>query len=516
MSEFRENLPTAFRGRRVRVISNQGREYVGWVQSIEKHDRHVLLRDATDVTEDRDLGNVAVSHFNVIQELDSDSRIERIPLEEIEPAPYSTRQLDASENRGFIAKIENREFVGSFPVVREVEDGYEIVEGHKRLWAAEQAALDSHPVEIVDVDAWEATEAFESDRLPDEGQVRDDGSTHDNCYDDGETEAAIERLVDDWGPAALELDTVAFNVDRLDLDVGHEDDSDEEDTNTNSDTDSDTETDSITDTGTDTETDTDEGPGEGASLEVDVDDSLAAHEAVAAVLGEAGEATVTQLAATIDAPSGTIHSALHTLNKHDRIEKRSHPDDGRTKLYSLTTADGADAGDDAADDSEPPADDKSSEEDAETFECIECGDEFDTERARKIHHGHVHDTSDELSEDIDEELGIEDAEPADENEDVAADGSGADTMNAVDVDAPGTEQPPGPTVDDEVDRTTSKYLPDEYDRSDIKAIVEDVRYVQEVADAVGIDKPAARTMLSNLGLYGLVREGAEYRGGVPE
>lgn len=56
MSEFRNDLVSAFRGRRVYVVSNTKREFEGWVQSIQKHDRHVLLRDATDLTEGRDVG----------------------------------------------------------------------------------------------------------------------------------------------------------------------------------------------------------------------------------------------------------------------------------------------------------------------------------------------------------------------------------------------------------------------------------------------------------------------------
>lgn len=51
---------------------------------------------------------------------------------------------------------------------------------------------------------------------------------------------------------------------------------------------------------------------------------------------------------------------------------------------------------------------------AEIFACDECDREFDTEVGRNIHYGHSHETSDQLSEDIDEELGLEDDGEADD------------------------------------------------------------------------------------------------------
>lgn len=234
MSKFDHALSKAMEGSYVYAASADGREYEGWVETIHPKYQHVILRDATNVSRDRDAGRVFVRQVDTIEELESGRPIERVALDDIEPAPYNVRDLDpaAKDTREFIATIRDRGFVESYPVVRPHPDGdgYQIVEGHRRVAAAIEAGLDTHPVAIDDeLDDWELTRRFITEHLPDESQVRDDVSTCDNCYDDDETEAAIGRLRADWGDRVLDVDEVAYNIDRLGLDEAADDTEDADD-----------------------------------------------------------------------------------------------------------------------------------------------------------------------------------------------------------------------------------------------------------------------------------------------
>ncbi len=139
---------------------------------------------------DDDIGTAYVAHCDSIEILEAKSHIETVSPDAIEPAPYAVREFDREGNCGYIARVRNDGWTGSFPVVRPVDgtEAFEVVEGHKRLWVAEQAGLTTHPVEIVDVDDWELARRFVVDHLPDEEQVHDDG-TATGCYDDARSRA---------------------------------------------------------------------------------------------------------------------------------------------------------------------------------------------------------------------------------------------------------------------------------------------------------------------------------------
>jgi len=217
---YTKSLDPNFRGQYVRVVSNDGRTLEGWLERMHHQDRHVVLRDAVDVDRDEDLGAAMAAHVDVMAVTDDPSRIERVALDEIEPAPYHAGEFSLAGNRQYVDQVRDRGFVGSFPVVRPIHSGFEIVEGHKRIWACRQAGLDTHPVEIVDVDEWTAARRFVADHLPDERHVHEDGSTANGWYGAEAISTAIDELVGRWGTEALELDRVAFNADRLDLDIG--------------------------------------------------------------------------------------------------------------------------------------------------------------------------------------------------------------------------------------------------------------------------------------------------------
>ncbi|RBI59374.1 hypothetical protein DMJ13_22355 [halophilic archaeon] len=229
MNPFHHSLEETFRGRYVRATSNNGQTYEGYVDRIEHHDRHVILYGAEKITIHTDgsetrtsVGAVMVAHVDAIHLVDVTQQITPLPLDELTPAPYHSREFERTvDNLRYIEEVREAGTLKSFPVVRPQDDGYEIVEGHKRIWVCDCAGFDTHPVEIRECSDWEATEQFVADHLPTELHLDDEAGDEeraDGWYTDMEIEQAIQTLVDRWGERALSLYPVAFNAERLDLD----------------------------------------------------------------------------------------------------------------------------------------------------------------------------------------------------------------------------------------------------------------------------------------------------------
>lgn len=65
-----------------------------------------------------------------------------VDLDEVRPSPYHARSFCAAENREFIEQIRKRgDLDKNAPLLRPIEDGFEILNGHKRIWAAHVAGL---------------------------------------------------------------------------------------------------------------------------------------------------------------------------------------------------------------------------------------------------------------------------------------------------------------------------------------------------------------------------------------
>jgi len=96
---------------------------------------------------------------------------------------------------------------------------------------------------------------------------------------------------------------------------------------------------------------------------------------------------------------------------------------------------------------------------------------------------------------------------AGETQPIETDGSGGTETEAVDVDVSTRRKPQHP------DAVVAKYLPDDTTRREVRNLAEEQRYLGDVADALGIETAAARTLLHRLDCYQNVREGANYRGG---
>ena len=217
-----------FRGREVIATSNHGETYRGFVDRMHYQDRHVVLHGATNVDTGEHVGKAFLSHADTIELADEEVVVEDVRLERIRPSPYATREFHREQNLGYIERTQNKGFVGSFPVVRRiplpskhytgtVSENFEIVEGHKRLWVCEQAGFDSHPVEVVELTDWDVVGRFVADHIPNVHHINEDGSTHNDWYDNADIEAAIETLVEYWGERVRELPAVAYNIDRLGL-----------------------------------------------------------------------------------------------------------------------------------------------------------------------------------------------------------------------------------------------------------------------------------------------------------
>lgn len=222
---YYDTLDDSLRGRKVRATSElTDATYYGWVDRIHHTERDVILRDvAVDCPEDglstHDVS--VVSSVDDIRTITHTTSIDSVAPDEVRDSPYHTREFSESENRGYIDDVRDTGFVGSYPAVRPIVPGdsdlgegteYEVVEGHKRLWACRQAGISSHPVVVETMDGWTATRRFVADHYPGPGGVHDDTG-----YDDAELGASIKAVLERWGDRAFDLDRVRFNFERLGL-----------------------------------------------------------------------------------------------------------------------------------------------------------------------------------------------------------------------------------------------------------------------------------------------------------
>lgn len=497
----------AFRGRRCRIIASDGTTYEGWVERVHHHDRHVALRDATRVDEGRrdGVGRALVTHANRIVELDADSHIERVPVDDVQDAPWSAGEWNPAENRQYIREVRDRAFVGSYPVVREVDGGLEVIEGHKRLWVCDQAGLDTHPVEVVDVDEWTAAHWFCADHFPD----LDVDEPPAGCYDDEQIREAIAILVERWGVEATSLPKVDDHLDRLGLrvqgmgltDIETQSDPDAPD---ETEGDSDTETqpsDTITERdprelpefeelvdedGDDTEPSEETTPeddrdnGEGSDMAVeetladgpDDDDTISSKPEVEVWLTERlgdGEIEVTagEIADDVETNGTWSARALNQLREADAapldIERSREDDPNNPTIYTICPIGYADSGGDhrVGDPVDEPTD---------AVWCGVCGEgPFEPEDIKK--HNDV--------EDHPEEPIVLDHEPE-------------------------QRELTGPDTNDDVDAVATR-LPEDVTVDDVETVLDERGvncYMSNVADDLGMDENKTRTVLHLLGRYG--------------
>jgi len=143
-----------------------------------------------------------------------ESRLERvgelgettIPLTDIRPAPYHARSFSADRNRQFIESIQARGYPRPYPTLRVVDDGYEIVNGHKRVWASAAAGVDTIRAHCIHIDDWEAAQRFVEHHL--------NGS-----YSQLQAGCSLNRLRERWGNRVSQLPVAAMYTNQQDQEV---------------------------------------------------------------------------------------------------------------------------------------------------------------------------------------------------------------------------------------------------------------------------------------------------------
>ncbi|RQG95186.1 ParB/RepB/Spo0J family partition protein [Natrarchaeobius chitinivorans] len=118
-----------------------------------------------------------------------------ISLTEIDPSPYHARNFSKAENRTFIEEIRDRGHPDPVPLVRDCDDRFEVLNGHKRIWASHIAGLESIPCHCLYMD--------------DEWAGRLWAEWHLDSYDAAERAVARRRLEANVGSKADEIITQA-------------------------------------------------------------------------------------------------------------------------------------------------------------------------------------------------------------------------------------------------------------------------------------------------------------------
>jgi len=93
-----------------------------------------------------------------------------VPLESLSPYPLQQRTFDPEEDMTLVTEIRERGYPDPCPLVRPFGDGYQILDGHKRVWASHVAELESIPVEVQHVDDQAAVEIYERNHPQDNAE----------------------------------------------------------------------------------------------------------------------------------------------------------------------------------------------------------------------------------------------------------------------------------------------------------------------------------------------------------
>ena len=150
----RERVTVGCTGKYVRVYDGE-KTYEAWGVRMH-HDKYIfLIHNATNTTTGEQSGTVFVCDCEAFEVLEQRKHVEWRKLDDLQPYPGYDFPFTPTDN--MIRRCYRNNSAGGFPVVR--EDGT-IINGHKRLRAAEVAGLDGHPVEVLNVTDEQAEELF--------------------------------------------------------------------------------------------------------------------------------------------------------------------------------------------------------------------------------------------------------------------------------------------------------------------------------------------------------------------
>jgi len=121
-----------------------------------------------------------------------------VPVECLGPSPYHNREFDIADNRRFLAEIQDRGYPDPTPLARVIDNGtahlggdelptLELINGHRRVWAARELGFESIPVRGVYLGDERAARWFARHHLPD--------------YSSPQTRDAARELIDRLGDA---------------------------------------------------------------------------------------------------------------------------------------------------------------------------------------------------------------------------------------------------------------------------------------------------------------------------
>ncbi|MFC7213063.1 ParB N-terminal domain-containing protein [Saliphagus sp. GCM10025334] len=121
------------------------------------------------------------SRLKVVDSLDS----VKVNLSKVFPSPYHSRNFTVEPNRDWIAEIGRYEYPVPFPLVRDCGDWFELINGHKRVWAAHLLGLEEIYVECSYIDDEKAAVEWAGRHLLD--------------YDGKQQDEAFSRIIDRFG-----------------------------------------------------------------------------------------------------------------------------------------------------------------------------------------------------------------------------------------------------------------------------------------------------------------------------
>lgn len=188
MNPFNDRLDWALQGKYVEVATD---EYLirGWVEMVHHQRGSLVMHDckrrvhpkymedekespASLVDEDdwQSVGAVFLRTVNTVTVVESEQGKD---IEYISPEvtiPYDDHDLDFEPIDDHIRMAYRNGFTGGFPVVRKLpsdyenydtNDRYQIINGHKRIKAAQLVGLRMHPMEVIRCTDEQAQELFE-------------------------------------------------------------------------------------------------------------------------------------------------------------------------------------------------------------------------------------------------------------------------------------------------------------------------------------------------------------------
>ncbi len=436
---FNDALDWALQGKRVRVHTDHG-VFEGWVDRIHHGRGSLVLHDCYDEERDAEIGSAFIRTAQIVTVLKPKKRIEFRAVDELDAHPAHPDDFEPRD--AVVRRCYRNQFAGGYPVVR--EDGT-IINGHKRIAAAQLSGLDEHPVEVVDVTDDQADELFalahRGTELEEAALASDDDAeagSGDVTEPTDEQEETVDEDPADEAEASDELtcdvEGCPFTTDSKRGLAIHKGQKHHDATS-------------------------DEG---GSGMEADI----------AALLEEHGELPSSEIELLLETSSGHYRNVLSKMQRDGRVESRKDPDDKRRSLYRLAGHD-IDEGDDApdTDDDEHRVGDPLEEPDegVDPVWCGVCGKgPFDQPPDLGKHHSMAHDAEDPVPLDHDPD-DSELADPA----------SGDDTA-------------------------VQERLPDDVSEDDVHDAVDDHApngYLGEIAEDLGMGEGPTRTVLHKLGRY---------------